>query len=229
MTVKEIMKENKEKFDAFEVWAYTDPSHRLHTDFITNVDEEYSKAEYENKEAVHYEIMDESEYDNSILANSNTSADFAEWYDSANAKVLVIVLDENWREEPEELKEITDTKIKIAELIVSLPGFNGNKNTKWLCEHNTEEQLQELLDAYDSEFSGQEYEGTEYELTESQHKKILSAHDKFDKENTQRVSLKLNKNTDAEILEWLNRQKSKQGAIKNAIMCKIKSESNGEV
>ena len=35
--------------------------------------------------------------------------------------------------------------------------------------------------------------------------------------NTRREVLKLNRHTDADILDWLDQQKSKQGAIKQAI------------
>ena len=55
---------------------------------------------------------------------------------------------------------------------------------------------------------------------------VISAHDRYDKENTKRVSLKFNKKTDFEILEWLDKQENKQGAIKDAIMCKIREEKN---
>lgn len=37
--------------------------------------------------------MDEEEYDETILANSGIKADFDDWYDDKEAKVLVIVLD----------------------------------------------------------------------------------------------------------------------------------------
>lgn len=40
---------------------------------------------------------------------------------------------------------------------------------------------------------------------------------KFDAENTVRITLKLNRNTDADILEWLEHRTSKAGAIKQAI------------
>lgn len=40
---------------------------------------------------------------------------------------------------------------------------------------------------------------------------------KYDRENTVQVSLKLNKRTDSDILEWLERCSSKQGAIKALI------------
>lgn len=44
-----------------------------------------------------------------------------------------------------------------------------------------------------------------------------NANARYDAQNTQYIGLKLNRNTDADILEWLNDQESKQGAIKNAV------------
>ena len=38
------------------------------------------------------ELMDEEEYDNTILANSSMDADFEDWHGSKDAKVLVVVL-----------------------------------------------------------------------------------------------------------------------------------------
>lgn len=47
---------------------------------------------------------------------------------------------------------------------------------------------------------------------------------KYDKENTIRLSLKLNKTTDADILEKLNQVESKQGYIKELIRQDLRSE-----
>ena len=40
---------------------------------------------------------------------------------------------------------------------------------------------------------------------------------KYDAVNTVQFKMKLNKKTDADILEWLNQQPNKQGYIKNLI------------
>ena len=40
---------------------------------------------------------------------------------------------------------------------------------------------------------------------------------KYDKDNTVRYALKLNKTTDADVIKWLAEQKSMQGAIKQLI------------
>ena len=147
MKVKDIISKYGEG-KAVEVYAYTDRSHRIHSDYIVNIDGEYSEDIYLDKEAADYEIMEEGRYNDTILAN--TSMHFSDMFD-ADDKVLVIVLPEDWEA-------------------------------------------------------------------------VISAHDRYDKENTKRVSLKFNKKTDSEILEWLDRQENKQGAIKDAIMCKIREE-----
>jgi succinate dehydrogenase flavin-adding protein (antitoxin of CptAB toxin-antitoxin module) len=49
----------------------------------------------------------------------------------------------------------------------------------------------------------------------------LRAQARYDSEHTKSVSLKLNNRTDQDILQWLRKQKSKQGAIKQAIRNEI--------
>jgi len=50
---------------------------------------------------------------------------------------------------------------------------------------------------------------------------LSSAQKRYDRNNTQHISLKLNKRTDADILEWIGRQRtagqSVQGTIKSLI------------
>lgn len=48
-----------------------------------------------------------------------------------------------------------------------------------------------------------------------------TSQEKYQKENIQRVVLKLNKKTDADILDWLNSLDNKQGAIKEALRMRI--------
>ena len=47
---------------------------------------------------------------------------------------------------------------------------------------------------------------------------------KYDKENTFPVTVKLNKNTDADIVEWLKNQPNKQGYIKALIKADMKKD-----
>lgn len=48
--------------------------------------------------------------------------------------------------------------------------------------------------------------------------------EKYDATNTRQIRLKLNKNHDKEILEWLDKQGNKQGAIKKLIKSAIEAE-----
>lgn len=50
---------------------------------------------------------------------------------------------------------------------------------------------------------------------------------KYDKGHTTGFYMKLNKRTDQDILEWLGRQDSKQGAIKQLIRDEIRRSSAG--
>lgn len=50
------------------------------------------------------------------------------------------------------------------------------------------------------------------------------AQEKYDAANTRQIRLKLNTRTDKEILEWLDRQPSKQGAIKTLIKAELDRE-----
>lgn len=45
----------------------------------------------------------------------------------------------------------------------------------------------------------------------------LRAQEKYDKDNTVQIKLKLNKKTDADIIDYLSRQENKQGFIKTII------------
>lgn len=86
MTIKETMEKYEGQYADVEVYRNFN-SNRMgfHTDRIRSV-EDYSSDD----EAIECELMDESDYNNSILANTSLSANFAEWYDDANAKILVL-------------------------------------------------------------------------------------------------------------------------------------------
>lgn len=48
-------------------------------------------------------------------------------------------------------------------------------------------------------------------------KRKYGSQEKYDKANTKQFMMKLNLNTDKDILEWLDKQSNKQGAIKDLI------------
>ncbi len=64
--------------------------HGIHTDNTAGMDMKVDDLPEEFKGDV--QLMDEEEYDDTILANSSMSADFEDWYGDKNAKVLVVVL-----------------------------------------------------------------------------------------------------------------------------------------
>jgi hypothetical protein len=101
MNVSETIKElqNDTDYVEYQIYAYTDRTHREHGDFITNLNEIYSIDFLKDKEVLHYEIMDEERYNETIFANCSESADFELWYDDKDAKVLVMFLSEFWNEE----------------------------------------------------------------------------------------------------------------------------------
>ena len=55
--------------------------------------------------------------------------------------------------------------------------------------------------------------------------KKMAPQARYEKKNVTRYTLKLNKNTDSDILEWIAAQPNKHGAIKAAIRLAIKHES----
>lgn len=175
-TVKEIISECGEG-KIIEVYAYRYKGHNLHGDYIINVDEVYSEDIYLNKEAADYEVMDEERYNETILANS--SMYFSDFFD-VNDEILVIILPEDWEtDETVETEPITHDKMQMAELLISLPGWDGLSDPKALCEQFTDEQLVDILDEYDMEFSSIEYEGSELEISEEQSERIGFFHDRY--------------------------------------------------
>ena len=55
--------------------------------------------------------------------------------------------------------------------------------------------------------------------------KKLTPQERYDKNNTKRVQMKLNLKLDKDVLDWLDKQDSMQGAIKQLIRDQIKRES----
>lgn len=94
MTVKELMKMYPEAVDVELYRACGKDASSFHTDSIdfvanlcaTGLSDDDLKMNVET-----YKLMDEEDYDNSINANSE-HADFAEWYDDAEALVLVAIV-----------------------------------------------------------------------------------------------------------------------------------------
>lgn len=91
MTIKEVKEMYDKQYKDVEVYEPNSsgkyyPNH-FHTDNCKCVDEYTDESEVGL-----YELMDEEDYNNSIMANSSEYADFEEWYDNKDAKVLCIML-----------------------------------------------------------------------------------------------------------------------------------------
>lgn len=76
-----------------EFYQFNSSNHSIHTDNITSIDIDWADLPDEDIECK-YALMDEREYERTILANSSASADFADWYDDSNAIVMIIVLNQ---------------------------------------------------------------------------------------------------------------------------------------
>lgn len=97
MTIKEVIEKNKGKYTELEVYKSLEkgknyPSN-FHTDNCRSLGEDSPHGNYDDDMKVGlYELMDEEEYNNTIMANCDIYADFEDWYGNKNAKVLCIMI-----------------------------------------------------------------------------------------------------------------------------------------
>lgn len=63
---------------------------QFHTDKVDCIDGDFDSLK--DREVLTYEAMDEDEYNATIYANCGMKADFDEWFDDKNAKILCILL-----------------------------------------------------------------------------------------------------------------------------------------
>lgn len=87
MKVKELIVTNDKVVANYEIYYSPFGKESFHTDNIRRYDEQDAME----KQVIKYAVMDESEYDSTICANTDP-ADFSEWYDNKDAKVLVILV-----------------------------------------------------------------------------------------------------------------------------------------
>lgn len=97
MTIKEI----KEMFDGdyVEVEVYKPLStgryypKNFHTDNCVGLGDGSPSGDYtEDMKVGLYELMDEEDYNQSLLAGCDITADFEDWYGNRNAKILCIMI-----------------------------------------------------------------------------------------------------------------------------------------
>ena len=91
MTINEIIREHEGQVADVEICVAEGSIENLYTDRIRSVEGLDQDHDYEFEE-IAYHVMDEEDYDRTILANTGEYADFADWYDDEDAKVLVIAI-----------------------------------------------------------------------------------------------------------------------------------------
>lgn len=88
---RDYLKELASNCADVEIYVSTGKIGTFHGDFIKFTDLDIDNLPEKEIECI-FQEMDEDDYNHSILANSCISADFEDWYDNKEAKVLVIVL-----------------------------------------------------------------------------------------------------------------------------------------
>lgn len=151
MKVKELRESKKSEYVEMEVYRYnSDKYQRLLTDYIRSLDDKVAIADLDECEVESYWLMNEEEYDNTILANNSIRADFEMWYGDHNAKVLVVII------RAYELYEFVDYVINNLKI------ENDDKNM-WVdigsndyCRIHASISIEEVLDEDDQELDVRE-------------------------------------------------------------------------
>ena len=89
MTVKELKESLYGQYADCEVYRFRDDEHVVHAEYVIAVNEVA-----DDDEVCSYRLMNEAEYNKTIYANSSYTADFEDYFEDKNAKVLIIVLSE---------------------------------------------------------------------------------------------------------------------------------------
>ena len=74
-------------------WEIYEGDH-FHTDYCSWVDLDADNVDLDEEMDLDWEVMNQDEYNRTILANSDEIADFAETYGDADATVLCILIKE---------------------------------------------------------------------------------------------------------------------------------------
>lgn len=155
MKIREILEEYRGKYEEVEIYKYTGKRHDIHGDFIEDIwcldgDYSYSIDDLLNVETVDYELMDEQEYNSSVLANTSEYIKFDDIFTIKDAKILVIMLDEFFD---------VDNRIFFFYYWTGEPFMSereyfedGEGNKVFIRSSSQKEALRELLELVDYEY-----------------------------------------------------------------------------
>ena len=96
-TVAEIKKMYEGRYADIEFYKSRFNNRIIHTDYIEYIEDVSDDAPVED-----FELMDEERYDFSVLANSCPEEDFKTCYGSSEARVLVIIVADDYNEDEDE-------------------------------------------------------------------------------------------------------------------------------
>ena len=118
-TVRDIKKELEGKYAACEVYEYCNENYqRMHGDFLNYIDEE-DTDDRKLFDDFSYELMDEEEYDNTIMANCCDSGDFEYCYGDKDAKVLIIIVSK-YNDDDDDEEIMNEDRVKRLEKAIDL-------------------------------------------------------------------------------------------------------------
>lgn len=103
---------------------------------------------------------------------------------------------------------------KLAEALIKYKAYQGPMTATALSKYSRDLLEDIFWDAEDDSFTWADSVFSELKY---------SSQRRYDKANTTTISIKLNKKTDKDILNWLNKYPNKQGIIKQLIRDKINS------
>lgn len=163
MTIKEVKEEVKnilhENYQEIEVYEANCRGKYYPSEFHT--DNCISTDDYTDESEVgFYELMDEEDYNDSIMANTSECADFNEWYGDKEAKILCIMLadfeeeEDDEKENEEELQEILE---EYYESCTRTGHHNMMECARYFCTENShmkidETEVLEILKKIDNEW-----------------------------------------------------------------------------
>ena len=96
-TVAEIKKMYEGRYADIEFYKSRFNNRIIHTDYIEYIEDVSDDAPVKD-----FELMDEERYNFSVLANCCGETDFKTWYGSSEARVLVVIVADDYNEDEDE-------------------------------------------------------------------------------------------------------------------------------